>query len=339
MFDFIYIERAVEKHPRTRDILERFPKATRVFCERYGEVFNRRAQDFRLQKKRPGLILAEKHGNLVLETPPGYDVGREKNYYFSHMLNCVYDCRYCFLQGMYRSAHLVLFVNYEDFLGEIEETIADDPSSCFFSGYDCDSLALEPLSGFISTVLPFFARFPRALFELRTKSTQIRELLARESLKNCVVAFSLNPDRVVEALEAGTPSLDRRIDALRRLAERGWPLGLRFDPVIYHEGFEDTYREFFARVFDALPAESLHSVSLGSFRLPGGMFKTVSRLYPDEKLFAFGMADDGGTVGYRRELGEEILGFCRREILGRVSADRLFECQDSPPSPRKRLQS
>ena len=47
----------------------------------------------------------------------------------------------------------------------------------------------------------------------------------------------------------------------------------------------------------------------------------------------------GGTVGYRRELGEEILGFCRREILGRVSADRLFECQDSPPSPRKRLQS
>ena len=42
------------------------------------------------------------------------------------MLNCVYDCRYCFLQGMYRSANYVLFVNYDDFRVQIEESI----SSC-----------------------------------------------------------------------------------------------------------------------------------------------------------------------------------------------------------------
>ena len=115
MFTTIYIEEQMADHPRTREICARFPRATRVQCQRYGEVFNPKAQDFRLQKRKPALILARKHDRRVLETPAGYGIGGTDNYYFSHMLNCLYDCRYCFLQGMYRSAHHVLYVNYEDF--------------------------------------------------------------------------------------------------------------------------------------------------------------------------------------------------------------------------------
>ena len=39
------------------------------------------------------------------------------------MHNCIYDCRYCFLQGMYRSAHYVVFINYEDYQWAIEERL------------------------------------------------------------------------------------------------------------------------------------------------------------------------------------------------------------------------
>lgn len=42
------------------------------------------------------------------------------------MFNCIYDCRYCFLQGMYSSANYVIFVNFEDFDKEIEEVIQDN---------------------------------------------------------------------------------------------------------------------------------------------------------------------------------------------------------------------
>ncbi len=113
MHQVIYIEEAVADHPRTKSICARFPKATKVYCKHYGEIFNRKAQNFRLQKKQPALILAHKHKNHVLDAPDGYGIGGRRNYYFSHMLNCVYDCRYCFLQGMYRSANYVIFVNYE----------------------------------------------------------------------------------------------------------------------------------------------------------------------------------------------------------------------------------
>jgi len=115
LIDLIYIEDGCRDHPRTHRICERFPRARRVGCAHYREVFNPRSQNFRLQKSRPALVLAAKPEGFVLPAPTGHGLGGGRNYYFSHMLNCVYDCRYCFLQGMFRSAHYVVFVNFEDF--------------------------------------------------------------------------------------------------------------------------------------------------------------------------------------------------------------------------------
>jgi len=231
-------------HPRTKAICARFPRASQVFCERYGEVFNPKAQDFRLQKQKPALILANKHDRRVLETPAGYGIGGERNYYFSHMLNCLYDCRYCFLQGMYRSAHYVLFVNYEDFYSEIDGILenANGEPCWFFSGYDCDSLALEPFTAFAEQFLPFFAPRPQARFELRTKSTQVRSLLSQEALPNAVVAFSFTPEEIHGTLEHKVPGIQRRIDSMLQLQHAGWSLGLRFDPLIYQPGYREHYR-------------------------------------------------------------------------------------------------
>ncbi len=115
MIDTIYIEKEIKKHPRTLEILSKFRNVRTIAIDRYGEVFNRKNQNFRIQKKNPCLILAKKHKGFVLPAPEGFGIGSSKNYYFSHMLNCIYDCNYCFLQGMFNSAHYVIFVNYEDF--------------------------------------------------------------------------------------------------------------------------------------------------------------------------------------------------------------------------------
>lgn len=49
MIETIYIEENIQQHPRVLDICARFPKARKVSCGRYGEVFNPKAQNFRLQ--------------------------------------------------------------------------------------------------------------------------------------------------------------------------------------------------------------------------------------------------------------------------------------------------
>jgi spore photoproduct lyase len=324
MIDTIYVEESVSRHPRAMAIRGKYPRALVVGIGRYGEVFNRGRQSFRLQKRRPSLILAEKRGSHVLEAP--YGVGGEHNFYFSHVLNCLYDCRYCFLQGMYRSAHYVVFVNYEDFEAAIlakADAIAGG-EIYFFSGYDGDSLALEPLTGFLSEFLPFLAEHPRLVLELRTKSVAIRPLLDREPIPNAVVAFSFTPDRVSRALEHGVPPVEERIRAAAILAGRGYRIGLRFDPLVFVPDYPVLYRDLFREVFLRIPIDAIHSAGFGAFRLPRDYFERMRRLYPEERLFAVALDEREGVVSYPRELEREMKGFCLDALRGYLPGERLF---------------
>lgn len=328
MFSAIYIEKDVADHPRVKALCERFAKLPHIIIDRYGEVFNRKAQNFRLQKKLPALILASKHDKHVLPAPRNYAIGGEHNYYFSHMMNCIYDCRYCFLQGMYRSAHYVLFINYEDFGTALEQQIAHhgEEESYYYSGYDCDSLALEPVSHFTHYFLPIFRQHPNAWLELRTKSTQIRSLLDMEPLPNCIIAYSFTPEDISKALEHKVPALQKRIDAMIKLQQRGWKIGLRFDPLIYDDRFEEQYTRLFEQVFSCLNINELHSVSMGTFRMPEQFLKNMIRLYPEEKLLASPFSKTAGLVSYPKETEDRMMQYCETRLLEYIPETIFFPC-------------
>jgi len=331
MFSALYIEEEIADHTRVLNLLTKFPRSKAIPIRRYGDIFNLSHQNFRVQKAYPSLILAKKHGRWVLPVPRGYGIGGNNNYYFSHMMNCIYDCRYCYLQGMYRSAANVLFVNFEDMLAAIDEKLEQYPQQAvyFFSGYDCDSLALDPISGFINAVLPFFAERPRAVLELRTKSTQIRSLQNHEPIKNCVVAYSLSPQSIVQRYEEKTPTLEKRLTALARLQQQGWPIGLRFDPLILCPNFRGIYRELFEQVFQTLKADQIHSVSLGSLRLPQHFFKRLVNLYPDSDLFSAAFeCDNNGMVAYRKNFADSLHAYCEQLLLTYISPQQYFPCYE-----------
>ncbi|MEC9099628.1 MAG: DNA photolyase [Pseudomonadota bacterium] len=328
MIDTIFIEQEILDHERTKAVLSKFPKSNRVIISRYQEVFNKRTQNFRLQKKQPALILANKHKNFVLPAPAGFGIGAEKNFYFSHMYNCLYDCRYCFLQGMYSSANYVLFVNYEDFYSHIKKTIRNniDERMTFFSGYDCDSLAFEKISGFVKNTLPIFLGLEDVDLELRTKSVQLEPLLSLEPQQNCIVAFSLMPEELAKCLDNKAPSVSRRIVALSRLAERGWPIGLRFDPLIYSYDWKERYKELIRSLLEVLPDESIHSISYGPLRFPKKMYNEIFKLYPDEGLFSFSMKEAGGVVSYGKLIEDEMSDFLLSQLSDAVSSGKFFQC-------------
>jgi spore photoproduct lyase len=329
MVSCVYIEAEVRNHPRTLRLLKRLPRLPVVEIEHYGEVFNPRAQNFRLQKKNPAIIIAHKNKGQVLATPEGYGLGGDHNYYFSHMLNCIYDCRYCFLQGMYQSAHQILFVNYEDF-GEQIKTIAarhQDQPVWFYSGYDCDSLANEPLTRFTDYFIPLIASIENAWMELRTKSTQIRSMLKLQPQQRVVTAFSFTDQFSHSRLEHGVPSIAKRIDAMRRLIDAGWSVGLRFDPVVYHADYQHAFTDLLKVIFDSIDPGSFHSVSLGSFRLTRDHFRSVARLYPEEPLFAQDMDLNNGIISYPLEREREMIQFCESQLMKHIPRDSYHPCE------------
>ena len=328
MIDTIYIEEDVRDHPRTRSILARFNKARQISIVRYGEVFNKRSQNFRLQKLKPALILARKHAGHILRAPEGFGIGSRKNFYFAHMFNCLYDCRYCFLQGMYTSANYVLFVNFESFVEQIDNLIRQYPneSLTFFSGYDCDSLALESITGFAAHILPEFKKFTSALIEFRTKSIQIQPFERIPPIDNCVIAFSLMPEVMSNALDHKAPPIKKRIQAMKILAEKGWKVGPRFDPLIHGKNWKTHYQELFDQVFTTVPNYAIHSVSYGPLRFPLAMFRDIFKLYPEEQLFSGPLPQRDGIVAYKSEIEEEMAVFCHKNFTKFVSDTVVFQC-------------
>jgi len=332
MFDTIYVESEIEEHPRARRILARFASAERVACDRYGEIFNRQAQSYRLQKRRPSLILARKAERGVLQLPAGYGMGGERDFYFSHLLNCLYHCRYCYLRGTHRSAHLLLFVNYEHFAGEIERLTREAPGrqSHFFSGFGGDSLALDRVTGFSDFFLPVFSELEDAWLELRTKSVSIGRLLRRKPVPRVVVAFSLAPAGLSRRLEGGAPSLDRRLAAMGRLGEAGWKLGLRFDPLIFYSGYGEAYRELFNQVFSVIDPAWVHSATVGTLRFPAEVFGRMVKHYPDERLLCGPLTREGGLVCYREEIRKQMFDLCWEALRPRLPEEKIVSCHREP---------
>lgn len=328
MVSCVYIESEVSHHPRTLDISKRMKNTPIVEIDHYGEVFNPRAQNFRLQKLNPALIIARKQKRRILPVPEGYGLGERNNYYFSHMLNCMYDCRYCFLQGMYSSAHQVIFVNYEDYASDIVEIAArhgTDPV-WFFSGYDCDSLAYEPVTRFARFFVPVFAQIDNAWLELRTKSTQVRQLLGLEPCERVVTAFSFTDQHSHRKLERGVPTFAKRIAAMQSLIDAGWPVGLRLDPIVYHDNYRQAFAQLLEGIFTRIDASKLHSVSLGAFRMPRNNFKQISKLYPDEPLFAQTLALSNGIISYPRNQEEEMIDYCQQQLLQYIPEKIYHPC-------------
>ena len=115
-FSHLYIEEEAYGYSLSKTILRKFSNSSIIDIKHYKDVFNRSGQDFQTQKKSMKLILAKKTPPFLYPVTdmvqghhmPGF-------FYTTPMLNCLYNCEYCFLQGMYPSGNIVLFVNQDDF--------------------------------------------------------------------------------------------------------------------------------------------------------------------------------------------------------------------------------
>ena len=248
----IYIEKKIRNHPNTNRILKNVQATNIISCDNYSEIFNTHNQNFRIQKTVPTLILAKKEKNFLHPAPKSFTIGYYNNYYFSHMLNCPYDCQYCYLQGSLNSSNYLVFVNYDDFFKKIKQIVQNnDKESCFFSGYESDNLALEGVTNFLEILITQFKNLDKAFLEVSSKSVNVNIFRNMRPILNIIPAFSLNPQLVIDEYEDKTPNLLNRLNAIKILQECGWNIGLRFDPLIWLE-YKNLYEDFFYQVFKSV---------------------------------------------------------------------------------------
>jgi spore photoproduct lyase len=137
----------------------------------------------------------------------------------------------------------------------------------------------------------------------------------------------LNPEPVADSLEHRAPPIKARLSALKKLAKTGWKVGLRFDPLIHFENGIEKYSQFIDQVFDSVPPESIHSVTLGTFRSPKNVFKKMESLYPKEPLFMGNLQLKNGAISYREAIEQALFSSVEEKILQYISPSQYFPCQ------------
>ena len=275
-FSHIYVEKSISNSDSVKIVKNKFPSATIVEIEHYKDIFNRAAQEFREQKKSLSLILAKKEEPFLYNGSHfSDDFGYGNFFYTPSMLNCLYDCEYCYLQGMYQSANIVLFVNTEDFYAELKKYL-NKPTLLAIS-YDTDLLAFDPLNQ-VKEWLGFALSEQNLHLELRTKSANYKALQKLQANKKVTLAWTLSPQEIIDKYEHKTPSLKKRLNAIKILSELGWKVRICFDPMLDIENFEEIYEPFVKEVFSELDANKLSECTIGTFRIGNKHLKNIKKM-------------------------------------------------------------
>ncbi|EPR12705.1 SPL family radical SAM protein [Ruminiclostridium papyrosolvens] len=307
LFNSIYIEEQAYNYPVVRMVLEKYPDIPVITIRNYKDVFNRGNQCFQLQKHRQSLILAVKSSPFLYKGPEVcQDFGYSDFYYTSFLFNCIFDCEYCYLQGMYPSANVVAFVNVDEFKQEIENTLGEKKAYLAVS-YDTDLIGFHNIIPYWDFLQDFFTQYSDINVEIRTKSAN--EVFYNEFLpaENIVVAFSLAPQEIIQKYERLTPPLSARIKAVKTAIFKGFKVRLCLDPVIINSGSEKLYEPFFRNLFMEINPDKLKDVGYGFFRMSKDFFKRIEKQKSDSQLYADQYSITDNIVSYPNELREQIM--------------------------------
>lgn len=342
MFEIIYIEKHLSEHPRVLDILRKYPNSEVKRIDKVEEVFARVKKPYLQKRTNLNLFLGEKKGQLVKPAPPAYGLSGEPHYYFVHAYNCIYECNYCYLQGYFHSPDIVLYLNHEEIALEIKQKALEhhhqhpDQQVWFHAGEYSDSLALTGLSGELNHYFRLFKDLPYCNLELRTKSVNIRELLKEKPLENIITSFSLSPAHRVKSNDLKTPPLKNRLEAIAKLSEKGFPIGIHFDPIIYDEAFIESYEELADQLLENISADKIRYISLGVVRFTKEVFQKVQKNYPESDLLAqeFVRSFDN-KIRYNRPMRLWMLAKIKQQLIDRsVNPERIYLCmEDSENDP------
>ena len=274
----LYIERHIKDYPLTKKIISRLPSVPVELVDNYKCIGEEKPFPLRACEDKNSLALAEKKGDLLK------NIGRMESgqYYLFHEIDCKYDCEYCYLQYYFQTKVPVIFVNRDDVLLKMEEVLKSHPRPYFHVGEVCDALAFDPLTDFSTKISDLFSKYTNGVIEFRTKSTNVQNLLLlKDHPKNMIPSWTLSPERVVNAIEHKTPSLRERLDAARRCQDAGYEVGVRLDPIIIYEGWEEDYRGMVEEILIKLDPKGIDYVSLGSIKLHKLLIDVIRRRFPD----------------------------------------------------------
>ena len=112
----------------------------------------------------------------------------------------------------------------------------------------------------------------------------ISYLLKYRGINNTIIAWSLNPQSIINEEEFYSASLKERLEAASQCQQQGFKTAFHFDPIVLYKGWEKDYKALIKKLFHHISPENIPWISLGGLRYRPSMKPIVKTRFPTNKL-------------------------------------------------------
>lgn len=319
----IYYEKDIENYELGKVLLEKYKDVPKVIIENHNNIEE-------MRKKENSEFLNMKQ-NLVIGIRKTHKFA--ENHKTSDFLvpytssGCTAACMYCYLVCNYnKCAYLRLFVNREKMLEKIIKIANNSEKNLTFEiGSNSDLILENTITGNLPWTIENFSNSPKGNLTFPTKFEMVDDILGINHNGKVIVRMSVNPDDIINQFEVGTSRLQGRINAINKLKDAGYKIGILIAPVIMVDNWKILYEDLIKYLTDNLSEKVKKDVffeiifmtySFVHTKINEAVFSNADVLYNKDIMTGRGK----GKYMYRREYRQEGEIFFR-EILAKYFPD------------------
>ena len=246
----IFYEKDIENYELGKELMKKYNDVPKVIIENHNNIEEMRKKENKefLDMKRNLIIGIRKTHKFV----PNHKVSDFLVPYTSS--GCTAACMYCYLVCNYnKCSYLRLFVNREEMFEKIIKTAErSDKNITFEIGSNSDLILENTITGNLPWTIENFKNTKKGMLTFPTKFEMVDDILNLNHNGKVIVRVSVNPDEIIKNVEVGTSRLNGRIQAINKLKQAGYKVGIIIAPVIMVDNWKVMYEDLIKTLYENL---------------------------------------------------------------------------------------
>ena len=313
----IYYEKEIEKYELGKELLEKYKETPKIIIENHNNIEEmRKKQNAEFVDMKRNLIIGVRKTHKFVENH------KTSDYLVPYTSSgCTAMCMYCYLVCNYnKCAYLRLFVNREKMLEKIIKTAQKSEKELTFEiGSNSDLVLENTITGNLVWTIENFANTQKGYLTFPTKFDMVDDILPLNHQQKIIIRMSVNPEEIINKVEFGTSRLKGRIEAINKLAEAGYKIGILIAPVILVENWKLLYTELIQqlneRLTEKVKKEAFFEIifmiySYVHTKINEEAFPNAIHLYNKEMMTGRGK----GKYAYKKEIRFEAEMYIKEQV-------------------------
>lgn len=134
----------------------------------------------------------------------------------------------------------------------IKTSLKSDKELTFEIGSNSDLVLENTITNDLEWTIEEFAKRGKGYITFPTKFDMVDNLLSINHQGKTIMRMSVNPEEIINKVEFGTSRLKGRVEAINKMCEAGYKVGILIAPVILVENWKELYSNLIEYLYNNL---------------------------------------------------------------------------------------